>query len=82
MDEKDVKIAELEKRLAAIEAKLNPPPRLVEPEGVKVGMEGFSASTYAAIDRMSVPRHITRAMAEQVGTDLVRQIVKDGTRTK
>jgi hypothetical protein len=83
---------ELEAKIAALEAKVaaqgdelralreraNPPspPRF---EGARLGMEPpFSPSTYAAMDRMTVPKHITEEMTRNVSTEMLRQIVRDG----
>jgi hypothetical protein len=75
MSELENELAALKARVAALEARANPPARV---ETVKLGYEPpFSPSTCAAIDRMCVPKHITDEMVERVPTEVIRQIVKD-----
>ncbi len=76
------KVAALEAENAALEA------RLARLEGLKrapateptarLGMEGFSPSTYRLIDQATVPKDITDAMTKNVGTEMVQTIVRDG----
>jgi hypothetical protein len=74
--ELEAKIAALEAKVARLEAKANPPKR---EESARLGMDApFSPSTYAALDRMTVPKHITEEMTRNVGTEMLRQIVRDG----
>jgi hypothetical protein len=78
MSEKELeaKVAALEAKVAELERKSNPKPAVTV---AQLGPETpFAPSTYAAIDRMTVPKHITEEMTRNVSTEMLRQIVRDG----
>jgi hypothetical protein len=75
-DDDKAKIAALEKRIAELELKTQPPPKVA----VAPPLQGISATERLAIDRMSVPRHVLDAMASAVGDDVVRQIAREDRR--
>jgi hypothetical protein len=67
--------AEVVKKLDA----LTNPPRVRVEAGPRY--EGaFPDSTYRLMDQFSVPKHITDAMAEKIGDDVVRDVVADARR--
>ena len=68
------KIAALEKRIAELELKTQPPPKVQ----VARPLEGIPPTARLAIDQMSVPQHILREMQAAVPDEVVRQIAKDG----
>ncbi len=75
LEQLKAKVAELEAKIVAL-TQPQPKPRV----DVARLQPPFSPSTYAALDRMSVPREITDEMARNVGTAMVREIVRDGRR--
>jgi hypothetical protein len=75
-DDDKAKIAALEKRIAELELKTQPPPKVA----VAPPLQGISATERLAIDKMSVPRHILLEMQVAVPDEVVREIAKDGRR--
>jgi hypothetical protein len=76
MSEKELeaKIAALQSRVDELERKANPPPK-VEPTAKLA--PAFSPSTYAALDRLAIPKEMQREMVKNVGTGGVRELVED-----
>ena len=75
-DDDKAKIAALEKRIAELELRTQPPPKVA----VAPPLQGISATERLAIDKMSVPRHILLEMQVAVPDEVVREIAKDGRR--
>ena len=75
-DDDKAKIAALEKRIAELELKTQPPPKVA----VAPPLQGISATERLAIDKMSVPRHILLEMQAAVPDEVIREIAKDGRR--
>jgi hypothetical protein len=81
MNEKELeaKIAALQSRVDELERRANPP-SLPKAEPTAKLDAPFSPSTYAALDRMTVPKEMTREMVKNVGTEMVQTLVRDGKR--
>jgi hypothetical protein len=66
-------------RIEAELAALKNPPRVRVEAGPRYE-NPFPDSTYRLMDQFAVPKHITDAMAEKIGDDVVADIVKDARR--
>jgi hypothetical protein len=77
-DELERKLAEALGRIAALEAQLDPPRVRVEAE--REPDRPFSPSVYRALNSLTVPEEVTRAMRDKIGDDVVRDIVADRLR--
>jgi hypothetical protein len=70
--ELEAELAALKARVAKLEEAANPP----RPRETLRMEPPFPPSTYAAIDRACVPKHITDQMEKNVGTREMQEIVR------